>query len=46
MRIEELNQHFQEQLAEHPLVKGKVLVAGEGLCFRPRLMLVGEAPGE
>ena len=46
MRIEEMNQHFQEQLAEHPLVKGKVLVAGEGLCFRPRLMLVGEAPGE
>jgi len=46
MRLDELNLHYHEQLAAHPLVQGKVLVTGEGLCFRPRLMLVGEAPGE
>jgi uracil-DNA glycosylase family 4 len=46
MRLEELNQRFREQLAQHPLVQGKALVTGEGLCYRPRLMLVGEAPGE
>lgn len=46
MRLDELNIHYHEQLAAHPLVQGKVLVTGEGLCCRPRLMLVGEAPGE
>jgi len=46
MRLDELNLHYHEQLATHPLVQGKVLVTGEGLCCRPRLMLVGEAPGE
>jgi uracil-DNA glycosylase family 4 len=46
MRLEELNQLFRDQLSEHPLVQGKALVTGEGLCCRPPLMLVGEAPGE
>ena len=46
MRHDELNLHYQQQLALDPLVLGKAVVTGEGQCDRPRMMLVGEAPGE
>ena len=46
MNHDELNLHYQQQLAQDPLVQGKAMVPGEGLSDRPRMMLIGEAPGE
>lgn len=46
MSLEAINARYAAQVLADPIGQGQVLVPGEGLALSPRLMLVGEAPGE
>ncbi len=46
MTVGEINRSFARRLEQAPGLSGRAFVFGEGKASHPRLMLIGEAPGE